>query len=100
MESEDRAWKSEIAMRRCAKAALLLCHLKSLQRTTDEEMQKREFHELKIQLLKERSKINKIKLCALVELFVQLLLLLSIWTFFFVLFAKAFGTCERFYSTY
>ncbi|XP_019460332.1 PREDICTED: uncharacterized protein LOC109360046 [Lupinus angustifolius] len=100
MENEDRASKSQIAMYRCAKAALLLCRLNSLQRTTNEEMQNKKFHELKIQLLKERSKINKIKLCALPELFVQLLLLLSIWTFFFVLFVKAFGTCERFYSTY
>ncbi|KAK7275765.1 hypothetical protein RIF29_16887 [Crotalaria pallida] len=101
MENEGKASKSEIAMRRCAKAALLLCRLKSLHKTTHEETQKRTIYELKIQLLKERSKNNKIKLCALFELFVRLLLLLSVWTFFFLIFVKAFGVCDwDRYSTY
>ncbi|OIW16595.1 hypothetical protein TanjilG_02801 [Lupinus angustifolius] len=93
MENEERASKSYIAMRCSAKAAMLLLRLKSIQRFTDEEMQKRKIYELKIQLLKKRSN-NKIKLCTLLELIVQLLLLLSVWTFFFVIFVKAFGAYD------
>ncbi|KAK7301213.1 hypothetical protein RJT34_12074 [Clitoria ternatea] len=75
-KKEKKCAKSETAVRRCAKAALLLHRLKSID-TGHHENSQRQIQDLKIQLLKERFKLNKIKLCSFVELFLQLLLLLS-----------------------
>ncbi|KAJ1381597.1 hypothetical protein SESBI_45019 [Sesbania bispinosa] len=84
MEKGEKCVKSAMAFRRCAKAALVLYGLKSTN-SEDEEMWKREIQALKIQLLKERLRNKKIKLCALVELLVQLFLLLSLCAFFLFL---------------
>ncbi|KAK7321180.1 hypothetical protein VNO77_31544 [Canavalia gladiata] len=88
MEKEKKQGvKSETAVRRCAKAALLLYDLKSTN-SEEQAMWKRQIQDLKIQLLKERFKNSKIKLCAFLELLVQFLLLLSLWTFFLLLLLK------------
>ncbi|RDX77796.1 hypothetical protein CR513_42025, partial [Mucuna pruriens] len=58
--------KSEAVVRRCAKAALLLYSLNSTN-SEDEKKWKREIHDLKRQLLKERLMKKKIKLCAFME---------------------------------
>ncbi|KAK7385307.1 hypothetical protein VNO78_31023 [Psophocarpus tetragonolobus] len=81
----EKGAKSEAALRRCAKAALLLYALKPTN-SQDEEKWKREIEYLKMELIKERLMKKEIKLCAFTELFVQLLLLLSIWTFFILFF--------------
>ncbi|KAI4337700.1 hypothetical protein L6164_016084 [Bauhinia variegata] len=85
MENEDRALKSQLALRRCAKAALLLSALKSLPildrdntNYRDEEMWRREIQDLRIELLKERMKNKKIRPCTLVEFIVQIMLLMSL----------------------
>ncbi|KAL5149595.1 hypothetical protein HKD37_13G036391 [Glycine soja] len=78
----EKCAKSEAAasLRRCAKAALLLHSLNSTI-SQDQEKWKREIHDLKRELLKERFMRKKMKLCAFTELFAELLLLLSVWTF-------------------
>ncbi|KAI4307389.1 hypothetical protein L6164_030587 [Bauhinia variegata] len=85
-EATNRVLKSQLALRRCAKAAFLLSALKlphgidrdSTTNYRDEEMWRREIQDLKIELLKERMKNKKIKLCALVEFIVQIMLSLSL----------------------
>ncbi|BAT91204.1 uncharacterized protein LOC124844299 [Vigna umbellata] len=76
----EKSGKSEAALRRCAKAALLL-HSFNSSNSQHQEKWEREIHDLKIQLVKERFMKKKIKLCAMAELFLQLLLCLSISTF-------------------
>uniref|UniRef100_A0A0R0GE39 Uncharacterized protein n=1 Tax=Glycine max TaxID=3847 RepID=A0A0R0GE39_SOYBN len=78
IEEMEKGAKSEAAasLRRCAKAALLLHSLNS-----PISQNQREIHDLKIELLKERFMRKKMKLCAITELFVQLLLLLSVCNF-------------------
>uniref|UniRef100_A0A0R0GEG1 Uncharacterized protein n=1 Tax=Glycine max TaxID=3847 RepID=A0A0R0GEG1_SOYBN len=80
IEEMEKGAKSEAAasLRRCAKAALLLHSLNS---PISQNQWKREIHDLKIELLKERFMRKKMKLCAITELFVQLLLLLSVCNF-------------------
>ncbi|XP_028771815.1 uncharacterized protein LOC114729039 [Neltuma alba] len=90
MENEGRDLKSQMAVRRCAKAALLLSDLKSLSGLAldNNEMLRREIEDLKIQLVKQRSINRRIKLCALSELIVQVILMLSLLTFLLMLVLK------------
>ncbi|WKA09572.1 hypothetical protein VitviT2T_027204 [Vitis vinifera] len=81
METKDDFLKSQIAIR-CAKAAVLLSCLKTSQncnlRATidygneEREILKRAITDLKIELVKERRKIKRIKVCGLVELVIVL----------------------------
>ncbi|KAM4075129.1 hypothetical protein ACJW30_10G145600 [Castanea mollissima] len=86
MEKKEEALKSRVAIR-CAKAALLLSSLKSLPNSTaDHHHQEKKMLELKIELARERLKNKRIKQCALMELVLELALVLSLSTFFFMLF--------------
>ncbi|QCD88869.1 hypothetical protein DEO72_LG3g3421 [Vigna unguiculata] len=77
----EKSAKSEAALRRCAKAAFLLYSFNS-SNSNHQEKWEREIHDLKIQLARERFMKKKMKLCAMAELFLQLLLCLSVWSFF------------------
>ncbi|KAB1204071.1 hypothetical protein CJ030_MR8G028350 [Morella rubra] len=97
METKHEALKSKMLIR-CAKAAFLLSALKSfpnlsMNSTTDdqdeeEEMVRREIEELKMELARERLKNKKMKLCGLMEMVLQVAVVLSLSTFFFM-FARA-----------
>ncbi|XP_021285191.1 uncharacterized protein LOC110417261 [Herrania umbratica] len=90
-KTRDEARKVQIAIR-CAKAALLLSSLKSsvtrvfeaANNDEDEEKEKmrREIENLRVELVKERLKIKKIKLCGVMELILQLILVMLISSFF------------------
>ncbi|KAK9271130.1 hypothetical protein L1049_026719 [Liquidambar formosana] len=89
-ESKDEPLKSQIAIR-CAKAALLLSSLKSFPSCTlrsphhdeDEEREilMRAVADLKLELVKERMKSRRIKLCSLTEVLLQVMVMLSLWSF-------------------
>ncbi|KAK3013825.1 hypothetical protein RJ639_009471 [Escallonia herrerae] len=87
-ESKDESLKSKIAIR-CAKAAILLSSLNRRHSSTinheDKEVEamllQREVEDLKVRLVRERAKSKKIRLCSAMELLLQILLLLSLWTF-------------------
>ncbi|KAA3454285.1 hypothetical protein EPI10_010228 [Gossypium australe] len=85
-EFQDGARKLQIAIR-CAKAAFLLFSLKSsVKRVNDEPEEKekiiREIENLRVAFVKERLKINKIKLCGLTELILQVVFGILISCFF------------------
>ncbi|XP_050265127.1 uncharacterized protein LOC126709081 [Quercus robur] len=86
MEKKEEALKSRVAVR-CAKAALLLSSLKPLPNSTaDHHHQEKKMLEVKMELARERLKNKRIKQCALIELVLELALVLSLSTFFFMLF--------------
>ncbi|MED6187259.1 hypothetical protein PIB30_074727 [Stylosanthes scabra] len=90
-EQHNKALKFETAsLRRCAKAALFLHRLKSPRAVSNNEEEheklKKEMRDLKMELVKERWKNKKMKLCGFMELLLQVLLLLSLWTFFLLFF--------------
>ncbi|CAK7347137.1 unnamed protein product [Dovyalis caffra] len=79
MQSNDKPLKSQVAIR-CAKAAILLCSLKSFPNhhlTTsiddqgEQEMMMREIGDLKMELARERFKSKRIRLCGLMEVILQ-----------------------------
>ncbi|KAK6246062.1 hypothetical protein QQP08_022729 [Theobroma cacao] len=101
-KTRDEARKLLIAIR-CAKAALLLSSLKSsvsrvfeaANNDEDEEKEKmrREIENLRVELVKERLKIKKIKLCGVMELILQLILVMLISSFHMTL-AFDFFLCD------
>ncbi|KAK8355425.1 hypothetical protein V6Z12_A05G289000 [Gossypium hirsutum] len=81
-EFQDEARKLQIAIR-CAKAAFLLSSLKSsVNRVNDEPEIIREIENLRVAFVKERLKINKIKLRGLTELILQVVFGILISCFF------------------
>nr|KJB59041.1 hypothetical protein B456_009G281500 [Gossypium raimondii] len=81
-EFQDGARKLQISIR-CAKAAFLLSSLKSsVNRVNDEPELIREIENLRVAFVKERLKINKIKLCGLTELILQVVFAILISCFF------------------
>ncbi|KAB2083588.1 hypothetical protein ERO13_A05G267250v2 [Gossypium hirsutum] len=84
-EFQDEARKLQIAIR-CAKAAFLLSSLKSsVNRVNDEPEEEkiiREIENLRVAFVKERLKINKIKLRGLTELILQVVFGILISCFF------------------
>ncbi|EEF48499.1 uncharacterized protein LOC112533946 [Ricinus communis] len=94
MEMTDEAARSEIT-RRCAKAAFLLHSLKSSpnrhSKTSingeDEEMDLmvKQIGDLKMKLARERTKNKRIKLCGLMEVILQVMMLLCFSTLLLVL---------------
>ncbi|TYI29114.1 hypothetical protein ES332_A05G293800v1 [Gossypium tomentosum] len=84
-EFQDEARKLQIAIR-CAKAAFLLSCLKSsVNRVNDEPEEEkiiREIENLRVAFVKERLKINKIKLRGLTELILQVVFGILISCFF------------------
>ncbi|GLU16192.1 hypothetical protein SLE2022_326370 [Rubroshorea leprosula] len=97
METKDEILKSPIAIS-CAKAAMLLSSLKSspnylLESTNNDEdeekeMMKREIGHLRLELTRERLKRRRIKLCGLMELILQVVVLM-ISSFFLILAFKS-----------
>ncbi|BFG19288.1 hypothetical protein CerSpe_055620 [Prunus speciosa] len=103
MEGRETQTKSEggEALRsraaiRCAKAALLLSSLKSSPNRSldtaidnddilEKEILRREIGDLKMEVARERLQNKRIKLCGFLELLLQLVLLLALSTFFFML---------------
>ncbi|XP_030948737.1 uncharacterized protein LOC115972552 [Quercus lobata] len=87
MEKKEEALKSRVAVR-CAKAAFLLSSLKPLPNSTADHHhhQEKKMLEMKMELARERLKNKRIKQCALIELVLELALVLSLSTFFFMLF--------------
>ncbi|KAJ7965709.1 Mediator of RNA polymerase II transcription subunit like [Quillaja saponaria] len=100
MKNEDESRKSQIALLRCAKAAFLLSSLKSFPNLhqnsatdhyhQDKELLKREIEELKIELVNERLKNKRIKLCDLMEFIVLVLWILSLWSFLLMIVLKTY----------
>ncbi|KAL4300336.1 hypothetical protein AHAS_Ahas17G0190700 [Arachis hypogaea] len=97
-EQDNKALKFRTAsLSRCTKAALFLHRLNSLRAVNNgeeehrfcfQEKLKKEMQDLKMELLKERRKNKKMKLCSFMELLLQVLLLLSLWTFFLAFFLR------------
>ncbi|RYR49870.1 hypothetical protein HN51_025976 [Arachis hypogaea] len=92
-EQDNKALKFRTAsLSRCTKAALFLHRLNSLRAVNNGEEEheklKKEMHDLKMELVKERRKNKKMKLCSFMELLLQVLLLLSLWTFFLAFFLR------------
>ncbi|XAR62160.1 hypothetical protein NMG60_11016801 [Bertholletia excelsa] len=90
VENKDEAVKTQIAIR-CAKAALLLLSLKcsrnrrlvSAEDSQHEEREQRlrtEADDLRRRLFKERVEHRRIRLCGVMELLLQVVILLSFWT--------------------
>ncbi|KAG5544015.1 hypothetical protein RHGRI_016687 [Rhododendron griersonianum] len=90
IENQPEALRSHLAVR-CAKAALFLSRLKfprnrSADSTTFTEHQGREMElsrtveDLRRKLVRERLKNRRVKLCGVMELLLQMVLLLSLWT--------------------
>ncbi|OAY58142.1 uncharacterized protein LOC110610027 [Manihot esculenta] len=96
MESKDEALRSQVAIR-CAKASILLYSLKSFPnrhfKTTtndkDKDLMMEEIRDLKIKLTRERIKSKRIKLCGLVEVILQVMVVLSFSTVLLVLAFKS-----------
>ncbi|TYH18644.1 hypothetical protein ES288_A05G289200v1 [Gossypium darwinii] len=84
-EFQDEARKLQIAIR-CAKAAFLLSSLKSSVNSVNDEPEEekiiREIENLRVAFVKERLKINKIKLRGLTELILQVVFGILISCFF------------------
>ncbi|XVE55495.1 hypothetical protein DITRI_Ditri03aG0163200 [Diplodiscus trichospermus] len=90
-ETKDGAPKLQLAIR-CVKAAFLLSSLKSsvnsvfesanIEEIEEKEKMWREIENLRVELVKERLKIKKIKLCGLMELILQVILVMLISSFF------------------
>ncbi|XWS15004.1 hypothetical protein CRYUN_Cryun35bG0057300 [Craigia yunnanensis] len=90
-ETKDGARKLQIAIR-CAKAAFLLSSLKSSvnrvfeaannDESEEKEKMRREIENLRVELVKERQKIKKVKFCGLMELILQVILVMLISSFF------------------
>ncbi|XP_039041470.1 uncharacterized protein LOC120180153 isoform X2 [Hibiscus syriacus] len=91
VEARDEDRKLQIAVR-SAKAALLLSSLKSSvdrvfeaainDETEVKEKMRREINSLKVELVRERLKIKKIKFCGVMELILQAILVMMISSFF------------------
>ncbi|MBA0775435.1 hypothetical protein Gotri_010582 [Gossypium trilobum] len=91
VEGRDKDRKLQIAVRR-AKAALLLSSLKSSVNRVFEaanndkfkvkEKMRREIESLRVELVKERLKMKKIKFCGMVDLILQVILVMLISSFF------------------
>ncbi|XP_059630285.1 uncharacterized protein LOC132273323 [Cornus florida] len=95
----EETMKSHIAIR-CAKAAILISSLKStgnpwLKSTEDDKdeyeeretmMLKRAVEELKKELVRERVKSRKMRLCSVTESLLQITILLSLWSLFLMIF--------------
>ncbi|KAG4147544.1 hypothetical protein ERO13_D05G229300v2 [Gossypium hirsutum] len=93
VEGRDKDRKLQIAVRR-AKAALLLSSLKSSVnrvfeaanndkfKTQVKEKMRREIESLRVELVKERLKMKKIKFCGMVDLILQVILVMLISSFF------------------
>ncbi|GAB2290625.1 hypothetical protein Dimus_024904 [Dionaea muscipula] len=90
---DDEAMRrSQIAIR-CAKSAMLLLSLKSSdhhlrsetaadhEEVNEKQRMLRTINDLRMQLLRERMKARKSKLCSLMEFVLQIVLLLSLFTF-------------------
>ncbi|KAJ0086035.1 hypothetical protein Patl1_08519 [Pistacia atlantica] len=91
MEKKDESVRSQVAIR-CAKAAILLSslsnrHSKATINDGDEEkeMLKRDMEDLKVEMVRERMKSKKIKLCGLVEVALQVSVVLFVSSFFLML---------------
>ncbi|XP_057469248.1 uncharacterized protein LOC130758381 [Actinidia eriantha] len=89
IENKHEALKSPIAIR-CAKAALLISSLKCsanrlLDSTNNSEHKEREMElrreaeDLRRKLVRERVKIQRMKLCSVMELLLHMAILLSLW---------------------
>ncbi|KAJ9146431.1 hypothetical protein P3X46_028700 [Hevea brasiliensis] len=96
MESKDEALRSQIAIR-CAKVCILLYslkafpnrHFKTTSNGQDEDLMMEEIRDLKMKLARERIKCKRIKLCGLMEVILQVMLLLSFSTVLLVLAFKS-----------
>ncbi|XP_057994602.1 uncharacterized protein LOC131168760 isoform X1 [Hevea brasiliensis] len=112
MESKDEALRSQIAIR-CAKVCILLYSLKAFPnrhfKTTsngqdesdskflcaleiylrEKDLMMEEIRDLKMKLARERIKCKRIKLCGLMEVILQVMLLLSFSTVLLVLAFKS-----------
>ncbi|XP_050207593.1 uncharacterized protein LOC126657014 [Mercurialis annua] len=95
MEIKDEAVRLEL-WRRCAKAAILIYSLKSSpnrhfnssidrENEVEKDLLVKEIRDLKMKLAIERIKKNRIKLCSLTEVMIQMTILLSFCTLFLVL---------------
>ncbi|XVF39510.1 hypothetical protein PTKIN_Ptkin01aG0040400 [Pterospermum kingtungense] len=90
-ETKDEARRLQIAIR-CAKAAFLLSSLKSSvnrvfeaatkDESEDKEKMRIEIENLRVELVKERVKMKKVKLCGMMELVLQIILVMLITGFF------------------
>ncbi|KAL5779696.1 hypothetical protein ACOSQ2_010433 [Xanthoceras sorbifolium] len=87
MKMEDEARKSQTAIR-CAKAAILLSSLsnRNMKATIDnedeeKEMMKMEIGGLQLVLVRERMKSKKIKLCGLMEVVLEVMVVLLFSSF-------------------
>ncbi|OMO93777.1 hypothetical protein CCACVL1_06354 [Corchorus capsularis] len=90
-ETKEEARNLQIATR-CVKAALLLSSLKSTMirvsearnndQDKEEEKMRREMENIKVELVKERLKMKKIKLFGWMELIIPLILVVLICSFF------------------
>ncbi|XP_060198874.1 uncharacterized protein LOC132627508 [Lycium barbarum] len=77
----------------CAKSAILISSLKNtttlkspnLNQYKNEEENLKELWELKMEILKQKLKNKKLKLCSVTELFIQVVVLLSVWTMLLLL---------------
>ncbi|CAM8991364.1 unnamed protein product [Rhodiola kirilowii] len=89
METKSEARRSQIALQ-CAKAALLLASLKNRNRSAEDyqvlEMEKMVMN-LKVELVKERMRMRQVKLCGVMEMLIQVMVLISIsvWSFVLIL---------------
>ncbi|XP_022138206.1 uncharacterized protein LOC111009432 [Momordica charantia] len=97
-ESRDEAMRSRTAFR-CAKAAFVLSSLKSSQnhylRATvyeivkEKEKLRKTLGDLKVELARERLRNKRIKLCGLMEFVLQILLVITLSSFFFFIAFKS-----------
>ncbi|XVF36718.1 hypothetical protein REPUB_Repub19eG0082200 [Reevesia pubescens] len=91
-EGRDEDHRKLVIAIRCAKAALLLSSLKSTvnhvfqaanyDESEEKEKMRREIGNLRVELVRERVKMKNIKLCGVMELILQLILVMLISSFF------------------
>uniref|UniRef100_A0A7N1A6L1 Uncharacterized protein n=1 Tax=Kalanchoe fedtschenkoi TaxID=63787 RepID=A0A7N1A6L1_KALFE len=87
-ESDDR--RSQTALR-CANAAHLLYSLKTSMRCSGSAEEHEAFEledvvmRLRVDLVRERVRMRRVKLCGVVEMLLQVMLLISVWSFILIL---------------
>ncbi|CAM8902232.1 unnamed protein product [Rhodiola kirilowii] len=87
METKSKARRSQIAFQ-CAKAALLLASLENRSISAEDyqvlEMEK-VVVSLKVELVKEKMRMRHVKLCGVMEMLIQVMVLISVWSFVLIL---------------
>ncbi|KAK2659741.1 hypothetical protein Ddye_006274 [Dipteronia dyeriana] len=94
MRIEEESMKSQTAIR-CAQAAVLLSSLsnrnmKATINNEEDEEKEREIEDLKVELVRERMKTKKIKLCGLMEVVLEVMVVFFFSSFILMFFVFKF----------